>query len=188
MGRIKYYSIIAGVNGVGKSSLSGVLKSERSDMGYIIDVDNIATKSKTDIMTAGRIALSKINEHLQKEISFSQETTLSGFLTEKTCVTAKKKGFAIRLFYVGLDSLDEHMRRIDARAEKGGHYIDAADVERRYGKRFIDLRKILPYCDEARFYDNEKGFVEIGEYKNGELFLKGDYRPAWIVDLYELVK
>ena len=38
---MKIYTIIAGVNGAGKSSLTGALKAERNDLGQIIDVDKI---------------------------------------------------------------------------------------------------------------------------------------------------
>lgn len=38
------FTIIAGVDGVGKSSLMGVLKGEHSDLGIIIDVDAISAK------------------------------------------------------------------------------------------------------------------------------------------------
>ena len=37
---MKIYTIIGGVNGCGKSSLTGALKAERRDLGIIIDVDN----------------------------------------------------------------------------------------------------------------------------------------------------
>ena len=43
---MKNYTIIGGVNGVGKSSLSGVLKVERLDLGYVIDVDKLAVENK----------------------------------------------------------------------------------------------------------------------------------------------
>lgn len=42
---------------------------------------------------------------------------------------------------------------------------------------------MLPYCDEARFFDNDNGFVEVAEYQNGELQLLGDLRPAWVQEL-----
>ena len=29
--------------------------------------------------------------------------------------------------------------------------------------------KVLPYRDEAEFYDNDNGFVKVAEYCNGEL-------------------
>ena len=54
---------------------------------------------------------------------------------------------------------------------------------RRYKKRFTDLAEVLPYCDEAHFFDNDNGFVEVAEYKNGELLLVGDLRPAWVLEL-----
>ena len=178
-----FYTIIAGVNGVGKSSFSGVLRSERNDLGYIIDVDRIGAESNRAPIDAGKIAIKKIKDILAKEISFSQETTLSGQRIEKTVKTAKEKGYAIRLFYIGLSTVEECLGRIRNRVEKGGHNIGADDVKRRYCKRFDDLIKILPYCDEVRFFDNENGFAEVGEYKNGDVMPKGDYRPTWIVEL-----
>lgn len=43
---MKSYTMIGGVNGVGKSSLSGVLCRQLTDMGNIIDPDNIAAQEK----------------------------------------------------------------------------------------------------------------------------------------------
>jgi len=68
---------------------------------------------------------------------------------------------------------------------KGGHNITDEDVERRFEKRFEDLVKILPFCSEVRFYDNENGFVDVAEYKNGSLIIKGGYIPEWIIELKE---
>ncbi|MCD8190262.1 MAG: hypothetical protein LUD78_08625 [Clostridiales bacterium] len=39
---MKTFTIIGGVNGAGKSSLTGVLKGPLKDLGIIIDVDKIA--------------------------------------------------------------------------------------------------------------------------------------------------
>ena len=71
---------------------------------------------------------------------------------------------------------------------KGGHNIADGDVERRFDKRFEDLVRILPYCKEVRFYDNENGFVEVAEYRNGTLILKGDHVPEWIKELKEYLE
>ena len=43
---MKLYTIIGGVNGCGKSSLTGALKAERSDLGLLIDVDKLAADVK----------------------------------------------------------------------------------------------------------------------------------------------
>jgi len=185
---MKSYTIIAGVNGVGKSSLTGILKVERRDMGYVIDVDKLAQENRCGALDAGKIALSKINVFLAKNISFSQETTLSGYRTEKTVKAAKAQGYTVRLFYIGLNSYEESVKRIKNRVEKGGHNIEQSDVNRRYNKRFDDLAAILPYCDEAYLFDNENGFTEVGEYKNGELIHKGNYKPQWIKELDQLLQ
>ena len=50
------------------------------------------------------------------------------------------------------------------------------------------MRAVLPYCDEAAFYDNDNGFVEIAAYRNGDLILEGELRPRWIMELAEYLK
>ena len=176
---MKTYTIIGGVNGAGKSSLSGVLKTQKN-LGYIVDVDKIANTKKCSSLEAGKIAISKIADYLDKGISFTQETTLSGNKTLDTVRKAKDNGYLIRLFYVGLDTANESIKRIENRVAKGGHNIANNDVIRRFDNRFDSLVKVLPYCDEVSFFDNDNGFTEVAEYKNGELILKNGHKPNWL--------
>ena len=180
---MKIYTIIGGVNGVGKSSLTGVLASESNDLGVIIDTDKITASLGGDKIKGGKAAIERINNSLAKGINFTQETTLSGSRILKTIKRARELDYFIRLYYVGVNSADESMKRIRNRVEKGGHDIPEQDVKRRYNKRFEDLVNILPYCNEVKFYDNENGFVEKAEYKNGELITKSKIIPECIKDL-----
>lgn len=164
---MKLYTIIGGVNGCGKSSLTGALKAERSDLGTVLDGDRPST----------------IDECLEKGISFTQETTLSGARTERTIRRAKDLGYTIRLYYIGLDTVEESLGRIQNRVAKGGHNIPREDVERRFSTRFADVLRVLPYCDEARFFDNDNGFVEVAEYRNGEMFPRVADPPRWLREL-----
>ncbi len=164
---MKLYTIIGGVNGCGKSSLTGALKAERSDLGTVLDGDRPST----------------IDECLEKGTSFTQETTLSGARTERTIRRAKDLGYTIRLYYIGLDTVEESLGRIQNRVAKGGHNILREDVERRFSTRFADVLRVLPYCDEARFFDNDNGFVEVAEYRNGELFPRVADPPRWLREL-----
>ena len=77
---IKTYTIIAGVNGTGKSSLTGVLWKQRSDLGQIIDADKLASDNGGNNILAGRLAIQQIRDCLAKGLCFTQETTLSGSL------------------------------------------------------------------------------------------------------------
>ena len=182
---MKTYTIIAGVNGVGKSSLTGILRAEKTDLGRIIDVDRIIAENNGDMMTGGKKSVRLIDDCLNKEICFTQETTLSGHLTLSTVKKAREKGYYIRLYYIGLDTLEESLVRIENRVRKGGHAVPEEDVARRFGKRFIDLAAVLPYCDEAVLYDNENGFIKVAEYKNGTILCVGERHPAWLNELLD---
>ena len=57
---MKTYTIIGGVNGTGKSSLTGVLKTETLDLGKIIDVDKLNVKY-CDILSGGNAAVMLIS-------------------------------------------------------------------------------------------------------------------------------
>lgn len=180
---MKIYTIIGGVNGTGKSSLTGVLKTQTTDLGIIIDVDKITAQNGGSAVMGGKIALERINDCLCKDISFTQETTLSGHRTEQTAAKAKAQGYHVRLYYVGLDTMEESLARIENRVRRGGHDIRDEDVQRRFAARWESVSKVLPYCDEAHFFDNDNGFKEVAEYTNGELIIKGDSRPNWIREL-----
>ena len=182
---MKIYTIIGGVNGVGKSSFTGVLKERSTDLGVIVDVDRITAELGGNSLAGGKAALRKINDCIDKGISFTQETTLSGRKTEATAKQVKELGYHVRLFYIGLDSAEESLSRISNRVKRGGHDIPRDDVVRRFAGRWEAVGKVLPYCDEAEFYDNDNGFVLVAEYRNGELRTVGNRRPQWLMELLQ---
>ena len=57
---MKTYTIIGGVNGVGKSSLTGVLRSELTDLGAVIDIDKLTVSLGGDKLARGKAAIRKI--------------------------------------------------------------------------------------------------------------------------------
>ena len=182
---MKTYTIIGGVNGVGKSSFTGVLKERSTDLGMIVDVDRITAELGGNSLSGGKAALRKIGACIEKGISFTQETTLSGRKTEATAKQVKELGYHVRLFYIGLDTAEESLSRIANRVKRGGHDIPQDDVVRRFAGRWEAVAKVLPYCDEAEFYDNDNGFVLVAEYRNGELRTVGSRRPQWLMELLQ---
>lgn len=185
---MKTYTIIGGVNGVGKSSFTGLLKEQRSDLGIIIDVDKITAELGGNTIAGGEAALKKIQDCIGKGISFTQETTLSGQHTEAAARELLEKGYHVRLYYIGLNSAAESLTRISNRVKYGGHDIPAQDVERRFAGRWEAVAKVLPYCDEAEFYDNSNGFVLVAKYRNGELRTVGSIVPGWLKELQEYLE
>ena len=185
---MKTYTIIGGVNGVGKSSFTGVLKERTHDLGTIIDVDKITAELGGNPLAGGKAALTKIHDCISRNVSFTQETTLSGYKTEATAKEAKELDYHVRMFYVGLDALSESLQRIENRVKRGGHNIPQDDVERRFSGRWDAVAKVLPYCDEAEFYDNDNGFVKVAEYCNGEFRTVGSDIPNWVAELQRFLK
>lgn len=53
---MKTYTIVAGVNGCGKSSLTGVLRTEIDNLGKIIDVDKITAACGGNLLEGGKKA------------------------------------------------------------------------------------------------------------------------------------
>lgn len=182
------YTIIAGVNGSGKSSFTGSFSSYDKKLGIIVDTDSITAKNGGDKLAGGKDAVKKIEYCLENSIDFTQETTLSGKKTLRTVKKARALGYDIRLYYIAVSSAEESIKRIKNRVEKGGHDIAEDVVKRRFASRFSDLIKVLRYCGNAEFYDNENGFVKVGEYSNGELLAVGEYRPQWFSELIEQVE
>ena len=176
---MKTYTIVAGVNGCGKSSLTGVLRTEIDNLGKIIDVDKITTTCGGNLLEGGKKAVALIDECLEKEICFTQETTLSGRKTLDTVKRAIAKDYYIRLYYVGLDTMEECLLRIENRVKRGGHNINTDMVANRFSKRFEDLLAILPHCNDATFYDNDNGFVMLLNIKSGLLLSIGYKKPIF---------
>ena len=185
---MKVYTIIAGVNGVGKSSLTGVLARDKSDLGMIIDTDSITRQQGGSKLGGAKEAIRRIESCLENGVNFTQETTLSGSRTLKTVQEARARDYRINLYYVAVNSAEESLDRIANRVRKGGHDIPEEDVRRRYKNRFRDLMKVLPYCDTAQFYDNENGFQFVAEFRNGELLQVGSYCPEWLSHLMEALR
>lgn len=173
--------LVAGLDGTGKSSLRGVLEGQNVLLGHIIDADVIAKENNFDNIKAGKKAIEEIDYCLDNNISFTQETTLAGHRTVRTIKRARKQGYYVTMYYVGLNSMEESINRIANRVRKGGHNIPSDDVKRRFARRIKSLKSVLPLCDEVIFYDNENGFIKVAEIKNNKFQYSNGYKPQWIV-------
>ena len=182
------YTLIAGVNGTGKSSLRGVLEGQGAILGHIIDADMIAKENQYNAIQAGKQAIAEINHCLELNISFTQETTLSGKRVEQTLKQARQQGYYVIMYYIGLNTPQESINRIHNRVLKGGHNIPNDDVLRRFKGRTEALQRVLPYCDEVIFYDNENGFAKVAEIRNNRFNFTNGYRPAWVAELKDNLK
>jgi len=162
----KVFTIFAGVNGAGKSSLYNF---ENKDFGVRINFDEIIKEnfdhdwSNPAVQAkAGAMAVRLVKNCLAGSMSFNQETTLTGNVILRNIKKAKENGFRIDLYYVGLESVELSIERVDYRKSIGGHGIPEIDLRRRYANSFQNLKVILPICDVVRIFDNSLNNSIIG--------------------------
>ena len=179
---MKRYVIVAGVNGVGKSTLyqsNDYLKNmPRINVDEIVrDIGN--WQNTKDVFKAGKIAVKKIESYFDKGITFNHETTLCGKSIIKNISKAKELGYFIELHYIGVETVTIVKERVKHRVEQGGHGIPERDIERRYIETFQQLNSILKECNLIAFYDNTKEFRRFAICKNGTLVRVSQNIPNW---------
>lgn len=179
------YILIAGVNGAGKSTLFHSLR-DIQDIPRI-NTDEIVKEfgnweNFSDVMKAGKIALGRLNQFFEEEVTFNQETTLCGKTILKSIRTAGEKGYRIEMHYVGLETAELAKERVAIRVKEGGHGIPDADVERRYVESMKNLEIVLPQCDLAAFYDNTEAFRRFAIYRRGKLMKLSHKVPTWFAE------
>jgi predicted ABC-type ATPase len=153
--------VLAGTNGAGKSSIAGSMFREHGSDYF--NPDEAArriragnpklnqTEANSTAWHEGRRLLERaIKEHL----NFSFETTLGGDSITRLLEQALNQGMEVRIWYAGLDSVDKHLARVQARVKRGGHDIPESDIRRRFDQSRLNLIRLLPKLTELRVYDN----------------------------------
>jgi predicted ABC-type ATPase len=87
-------------------------------------------------------------------LSFAFETTLGGNTIPALLSSALSTGLEVRVWYVGLSSIELHVARVRARVEKGGHPIPEEKIRERFDRSRLNLIRLLPRLTELLVYDN----------------------------------
>jgi len=187
---MKLYNIISGINGAGKTSLYKILDRE-FELGVRVNIDEIVSQQGgkwNDTLSqirAGRAALNLINQCIDDNVTFHQETTLPGVPTIKSVHKAKVNGYQIRLFFVGIDDVTVAIKRVHKRIQSGGHGVEDHIIQTRFEKLPEHLKVLLPLCDTVIFYDNTLRFRQIAVMENGRLIDCDRGLPNWFKNLME---
>lgn len=153
--------VLAGVNGAGKSSIVGATIRDKGGEYYNPDEaarEIMAANPGLGQVEADAAAWEQGRKLLQRaidqDLDFTFETTLGGNTMPALLAEATKRGLAVHVLYVGLDSADTCIERVRQRVRAGGHDISDADIRRRYRHSLINLVKLLPMLAGLRVYDN----------------------------------
>ena len=178
------YTIFAGVNGAGKTSIyNSVYYNENKDEKRINTdemVINIGSWKDNNIqMKCAREAVKLIKKYISEGISFNQETTLSGKSIVKNIKVAKENGFYVVMNYIGVENPKVAKDRVRIRVEKGGHGIPDDTIERRYYDSLKNLNEVIGICDEINIYDNTEMFKIIMSIENSNIIWNDKKMPSW---------
>lgn len=61
---------------------------------------------------------------------------------------AKKEGYEIVIYYIGLQDVQMHIDRVASRVEQGGHWIAEEDIRWRYGQSLQNLKPAVSIADQ----------------------------------------
>ncbi|MGH4049812.1 MAG: zeta toxin family protein [Clostridium sp.] len=185
------YTIFAGTNGAGKTSIyKSIYYNENKDEKRINTDESVARigawQDNNLQMKCAREAVKLIKSYISQEISFNQETTLSGRSIIKNIMIAKDNGFYIVMNYIGVENPEIAKERVRHRVSKGGHGIPEDTIERRYYASLKNLKGTIEICDEINVYDNTEIFKEIIEFKDGNIIWEDKNIPNWANNLLDV--
>jgi predicted ABC-type ATPase len=154
--------IISGCNGAGKTTASYTVLPEILNCREFVNADEIARglspfNPSSMAIEAGKLMLQRIEDLLQRNKTFSIETTLStrsyGILVKR----AQKQGYRVCLLFFWLNSPELAMKRVAERVSKGGHDIPEGTIKRRYTAGINNLFKLfMPIVDYWAIFDNSE--------------------------------
>ena len=153
--------VIAGVNGAGKSSVAG--EAFRQSGADYYNPDEPArllmtanpTLTQTEVNSAAwHEGVRLLKRAIDERLDFAFETTLGANTIPRLLRTAANAGLDIYVWYVGLESPELHIARVQSRVARGGHDISEADIRRRYERSRLNLIDLLPVLRALRIFDN----------------------------------
>lgn len=183
--------MIAGPNGAGKTTLTGRLNIERySNNAEYLNADDVAREqfgdwnNPDDIMAAARWVTTRREQLLSEHKSIAIETVFSTYEKLDFLDRAKRAGYFVRLFFIGVDDAKLLAARIAGRVLEGGQTVPIEKIVRRYPRSMANLPRAIELVDRAYIYDNSVDGVEAQLYArtaNGKLRrIYSTEPPEWI--------
>ena len=157
--------LIAGPNGVGKTSYARRYFRELSGADEFVNLDEIgrglmplrATPDAATGAAAARIALGRVAGNIAAGKTFAVETTLAGRTHLRTIAAARAAGMATQLVFCMLPDITTCLARIATRVAGGGHAVPEADARRRFLRAPANFATYAAAVDHYVILDTQLG-------------------------------
>lgn len=167
-------TLVAGVSGVGKSTLIGALEGLKFLPEHAVTISKFAKIHNI----SEEEALQKL---IENERGFVYELSLNQSNVDRFFEKIEGKNYAIVMYYIGLNSEKESIARIERRVlTQHVNDVPAAQVLEEFMQRFQWIQTMLARVDKAEFFDNTTGFVGVAEYSDGKLRVKDSVEIPWV--------
>lgn len=194
--------VIAGHNGAGKTTIYNERLADNlaSELEEHINPDELERAITRDLGTdshtkeefedlAAKEGTRLRLQYLARQTSFSFETVFSDPVQEKVrfLAEARRRGYLVVLFAIGLDSIEKSKARVAIRHANGGHNVSPEKLESRYERVLVNFAHGAHAASLAIFFDNSENrsendldtYWDIAFFENGELVIKDESPPAW---------
>lgn len=192
--------IIAGPNGSGKSLFSQALTGFN-----VFDGDKHMSTLVKKFPEAGSEALwSYIDDNIFMEeklnairsaSDYAFETNFSSSDPMSSARQFKEAGYEVHLIFMGLDSIEESIQRVEQRVQLGGHKVVEPSIRYNYEHGYKNLYKYFREFDSVSLYDNSipnsaepKVPEEILYITCGKLRLRIKQYPKWVSAIIKLIQ
>jgi len=166
--------IIAGPNGVGKTTFAREFLPNYADCRNFVNADLIAQgmapfSPETAAFRAGKMMLIEIQSFADRRLPFAFETTLSGRSCMGLLRRLRAQGYKVHLFFLWVESVDLALSRVRERVVRGGHNVPEAVVRRRFDR---SIRNFLVHyrrlADFWTLFDNSGATPRVVAFEKNE--------------------
>ena len=147
--------IIAGPNGAGKTTFALEYLPTVANCTNFVNADLIAAglfplAPEKRLITTSRLFLNEINNHVNYQLDFGFETTLSGRGYLRLIRRLQQNSWYVELIYLALPSAEMSKLRVAERVASGGHSIPEKDITRRFPRSLhnllFDYSSLVDHC------------------------------------------
>jgi predicted ABC-type ATPase len=169
-------TVLAGVNGAGKSSIGGSSLRKQGQDWYNLDAvarqlhEQFPNRPLAEIN--GQVwqeGFRRLQQALNDNAHFAFETTLGGDSITGTLLDALAAGVQVSVWYCGLESVELHLERVAARVQRGGHDIPEPLIRQRYRRSMRNLCRLAPGLHQLAVFDNSRPLDPQGRPQLSEL-------------------
>ncbi|MGP1691837.1 MAG: AAA family ATPase [Giesbergeria sp.] len=151
--------VLAGVNGAGKSSVGGALLAEHGLTWF--NPDSFARELVAQLglgvpeanARAWEFGRSQLEAAITNGSNYAFETTL-GAKTIAAMLLQAADTHDVMMIFCGLESVQLHLQRVQARVASGGHAIAEAKIRERWVSSRLNLLKLMLHLARLQVFDN----------------------------------